>query len=85
MSTQDSRSITESELLVPDNHIIELGPLVREYLVLDMPINPLCKPDCLGLCADCGKNLNDSPHVHDEASVDPRFSALQDLLKEDDN
>ena len=81
----DSRSITESELLVPDNHIIELGPLVREYLVLDMPINPLCKQDCLGLCADCGKNLNDSPHTHDEASVDPRFSALQDLLEEDDN
>ena len=80
----DSRSITESELLVPDDRIIDLGPLVREYLLLDMPINPLCKPDCLGLCADCGKNLNDSPHTHDEAHIDPRLSALQDLLEEDD-
>jgi uncharacterized protein len=38
---------TESSLLVPEDGNIDLDPLVREYLLLDSPIKPLCKPDCL--------------------------------------
>ncbi|MCX5705743.1 MAG: DUF177 domain-containing protein [Candidatus Omnitrophica bacterium] len=39
---------------------IDLNPDIREELILDYPINPLCKADCRGLCAKCGKNLNDA-------------------------
>lgn len=49
---------TESGLYVPEDGNIDLGPVVREYLVLEFPIKPLCKPDCLGLCTVCGENLN---------------------------
>lgn len=80
----DRGSILDSGLQVPDDRIIDLGPLVREYILLDMPSNPVCKPDCLGLCANCGKNLNDTPHTHDEDNIDPRFSALKDLLDKGD-
>lgn len=37
---------------------IDLGPDIREEIILDYPINPLCKPHCKGLCVSCGGNLN---------------------------
>jgi uncharacterized protein len=40
--------------------VIDLDPDIREELILDYPINPLCKADCRGLCAKCGKDLNDA-------------------------
>lgn len=38
---------------------VDLDPDIREELILDYPINPLCKEDCRGLCPKCGKNLNE--------------------------
>lgn len=38
---------------------IDLDPDIREELVLDCPLKPLCKPDCKGICAKCGGNLNE--------------------------
>jgi uncharacterized protein len=49
---------TESGLIIPEDGNIDLGPVVREYLMLEYPIKPLCKPDCQGLCTVCGENLN---------------------------
>ncbi len=49
---------TESGLFIPEDGNIDLGPVVREYLMLEYPIKPLCKPDCQGLCTVCGENLN---------------------------
>ena len=52
------RSLSESGLLYPESGLIDFGPLVREYLFLEIPINPICKPDCRGLCPICGENRN---------------------------
>jgi uncharacterized protein len=52
------QDFTESGLIVPEDGNIDLGPVVREYLMLEYPIKPLCKPDCQGLCIVCGENLN---------------------------
>jgi uncharacterized protein len=57
-------SITESGLVVPDDGNIDLAPLVREYLMIELPIKPLCQPDCKGLCIVCGENLNTSTCEH---------------------
>ena len=54
----DHRSISESGLLVPESGYIDLEPLLREYTLLEIPINPICKEDCKGLCDICGQNLN---------------------------
>jgi uncharacterized protein len=78
-------SITDSGLLLPDNHQIDLAPLVREYMLLDIPINPVCKPDCKGLCPICGNNLNETTCVHEDTLVDPRLSVLKDLLDKDES
>lgn len=58
------KSISESGLLLPEDGNINLGPLVREYLLLEVPISPLCRPDCKGLCAVCGADLNEAPCEH---------------------
>lgn len=39
--------------------VIDLNPDIREEIILEYPIKPLCKPDCKGLCPKCGKNLNE--------------------------
>ena len=43
---------------------------------------PLCKPDCAGLCSNCGANLNEGPCNCDKEDVDPRFAALRSLKNE---
>ena len=40
---------------------LELAPMLREHMILSAPMQPLCSDDCLGLCAQCGKNLNEGP------------------------
>jgi uncharacterized protein len=64
----DKRSVTESDLILPEDATIDLEPLVRDYLLIEMPISPLCKEDCRALCAICGINLNEetAEHVHSE-------------------
>ncbi len=49
---------TDSNLNVPEDGNIDLSPVIREYMMLETPIKPICKPDCLGLCIICGENLN---------------------------
>ena len=57
---------------------IDLTPLLREELILATPIAPLCRPDCEGLCAVCGDDLNQRPHQH-QTAVDARLAKLEQL------
>lgn len=57
---------------------LDLRPILVEQVLLDLPMKPLCGDDCLGLCAQCGKNLNHE-RCDCEAPVDPRLSALGEL------
>ena len=59
-----SGSFTESGLYVPEDGNIDLSPVVREYLLIESPIKPICKPECQGLCIECGTNLNFSTCEH---------------------
>jgi uncharacterized protein len=74
------RNASESELILPEDGFIDLGPIVREYLVLEIPINPLCRPDCSGICAVCGEPQGDQFHIHEMETGDPRLAVLKDLL-----
>jgi uncharacterized protein len=73
-------SMTESELLFPENGYINLAPLVREYMILAKPISPICKVECKGLCPICGENLNESQCNHGDDSIDSRFDILKKLI-----
>ena len=57
---------------------VDLTPLLREELILAMPLAPLHTPDCKGLCPVCGKDLNDDPHTHDDPT-DERWATLTKL------
>ncbi len=67
-------------LSVPETGMLDLGPLLREYLLLDIPTQPLCRPDCKGLCPQCGGNLNETQCEHPESEIDPRLASLRALL-----
>jgi uncharacterized protein len=56
---------------------IDLGPAVREQILLYIPPPPLCREDCLGLCPKCGKDLNEGDCGCDRAVADPRWAALK--------
>jgi len=75
-------SVSESDLLLPDDAHIDLQPLIRDYALLEVPINPICKPTCLGLCSVCGEDLNMKDCGHKDIAKDSPFSALKDLLEE---
>jgi uncharacterized protein len=64
-----------------DGDVADLEPVLRDAVLLEVPLRPLCRPDCLGLCATCGADLNDGPHpAHAEESTSP-FAGLRDLLE----
>ena len=57
---------------------LDLQAWARDALVLALPAQLLCRPDCAGLCPECGKDLNVEPHEH-EKPPDPRWDALRGL------
>ncbi len=57
---------------------IEMDEMVREQLILAVPNFPVCRPDCRGLCARCGSDLNQGP-CDCPPDVDPRWAGLQAL------
>ena len=58
---------------------LDLSVWARDAIALELPDKILCRPECAGLCAVCGKNLNDEPHDHGEPEPDSRWSALAEL------
>jgi uncharacterized protein len=65
-------------LYIPGD-ILETGPILREQLQLNIPMMPLCKPDCLGICPVCGGDRNAAACSCEEKSADPRWAALAAL------
>lgn len=66
---------------VDDGGWLNLLQPLREQILLAMPIHLLCRPECKGLCSQCGQNLNDGPCNCDAEDIDPRLAALKSLLK----
>ena len=67
----------EDETYPLRNDEIDLEQPVRDLVVPDLPIVPLCDPDCLGLCPTCGVNRNEDPCECRSESSDPRWDALR--------
>ncbi len=65
-----------------DGNMLDLSSWARDAIALALPEKILCRPDCAGLCGQCGKSLNDEPHTHEEQTGDPRWAALEALRDE---
>lgn len=77
----NEKSVTDSDLILPEDAHIDLAPLIRDYALTEIPINPVCKPDCRGLCTVCGQDLNKKDCGHRAEMGDSPFSVLKDLFK----
>ncbi|MBR7132217.1 MAG: DUF177 domain-containing protein [Clostridia bacterium] len=71
---------SDTILITPDMKL-DLDELVYTEVVVSLPMKHLCSEDCKGICFKCGKNLNEGKCDCPEKEIDPRFSALAELLK----
>lgn len=73
----------DDELAFPidRNHLLDLREAIRQNLVVALPMTALCKEDCAGLCAQCGKDLNEGPCNCQPETTDARLAALRELLE----
>ncbi|WP_419819153.1 YceD family protein [Glaciibacter flavus] len=71
------------EFEVQDDHV-DLEPLIRDAVVLALPFQPVCRPDCPGLDPETGLRLADHPELAERVQRDPRWDALADLGASED-
>lgn len=75
----DAEDEDAEELLFLEGDLFDLEPVLRDAVVLSLPMQPVCQEGCPGLCAECGARLADDPDHHHEEAVDIRWAALQGL------
>lgn len=75
----DDAEEDEDRLFLEDG-LFDLEPVLRDAVVLALPMQPVCQDDCPGLCSQCGARLADDPDHHHDA-VDIRWAALQGLAE----
>jgi uncharacterized protein len=61
---------------IDEHHVLDLTEAIRQYALLAIPMKPLCREDCAGLCPSCGQNLNRGRCDCNIESLDPRWSVL---------
>jgi uncharacterized protein len=66
-----------------DGELLDLEPALRAAVVLALPFGPVCRPDCPGLCIECGARLADDPGHRHEEDIDPRWVRLLALSDND--
>lgn len=80
LATSLERQESDTIIEVPDMKL-DVDELVYTEVVLSLPTKHLCKDSCKGICQKCGKDLNEGDCGCSEKEIDPRLSALADLLK----
>lgn len=63
----------------------DLAPVIRELIIVALPVKPLCSADCLGLCPSCGNDRNQTPCRCRDTAVDPRWATLASLVQDDES
>ena len=72
----------DTALRMDERHEIDVGAVVHDELALTEPMHPLCRPDCAGLCVECGERLDAGDHSHGGEEIDPRLAGLAMLLRD---
>ncbi len=80
---EDEYELTREELDVSfyRDDEIDIGGLIREQMLLAVPMKPLCESDCRGICPKCGKNLNEGSCGCSTEEIDPRLTPLKRFKK----
>jgi len=80
----DESKVNESpddDVVFYHEDLIDVSEDLRQHLILELPMKPVCNPACEGLFPNCGKDLNDGECGCPKMDADPRMSVLRDLLK----
>lgn len=72
----------EGVIHLDGQHILDMSEVLRQYVITEVPIKPLCREECLGLCQECGANLNEEKCKCTATPIDPRWESLGELLTE---
>jgi uncharacterized protein len=75
---QDEEMTTE----YVEGNMLDVSAWARDAIALALPEKILCRPDCAGLCPECGRDLNEEPHEHEGAAGDTRWAALEALREQ---
>ena len=70
----------EGVIHLDDQHVLDMQDVIRQYVLTEVPIKPLCSEECPGLCPECGTNLNREKCKCESTPMDPRWGALANLL-----
>jgi uncharacterized protein len=71
----------DQNLIIGSDHNLDLRPVLRDLVIVSTPMHVLCKPDCAGLCPNCGQNLNEGSCDCQVEDIDPRLAALKALIE----
>ncbi|MEJ6952158.1 YceD family protein [Natronospora cellulosivora (SeqCode)] len=69
---------------IPDKNNFQIGDMLKENIILTLPMKHLCSEECEGLCSVCGNNLNQHSCDCDTEVLDPRLTKLKDFFKDKD-
>lgn len=73
----------EDNFRIGDDHVLDLTEAMRQYILTSEPQKPLCKPDCAGLCPECGTDWNETA-CRCSGTIDGRWAALAVLKQENE-
>jgi uncharacterized protein len=76
---EEDVDLEQDDELWMDGNVMNLETPIRDAIVLDLPVNPLCGDDCLGLCPDCGEKWANLPDTHAHEAIDARWAGLSGL------
>jgi len=68
-----------SYFTIDERYVLDLTEAIRQYMMLAIPMKPLCREDCAGLCSRCGHNLNQGPCNCLPQEIDPRWSEVSKI------
>ncbi|HEY3997963.1 MAG TPA: DUF177 domain-containing protein [Candidatus Xenobia bacterium] len=71
----------ELSVFIYDEDRIDIEEVIRQNIIAALPIQPLCRPDCGGLCTVCGVNRNETPCQCETKTVDPRWKGLEKFIQ----
>jgi len=69
----------QDAFVIDDHHMLNLGEAVRQYFLLNLPMQPICREDCVGICPGCGVDLNQQECDCNRGVLDSRWVSLWDL------
>ena len=72
----------DTALLIDEHHVLDIGEVLRQAVLLEVPIQALCRPDCAGLCQTCGQDLNEGTCDCPDLDADTRWEQLSALLED---